>query len=117
MWFGDMSDFLRLMGVNFNWQSYLPFANDDLGTTPLLIVLVMCIIGMTIINSVLKYTSFVNSVINFTGLFGAAYFANTLGKAWQIPDIDGTIMIAVLANAGMCVMAVILLIFHRNSMS
>ena len=112
-----MDGFFRLMGINFNWQSYLPFANDDLGTTPLLIVLVMCVIGMTIINSVLKYTSFVNSAINFVGLFSGAYAANILAKAWHIPGIDGTIMIAVLANAGMCIMAVILLVYHRNSMS
>jgi len=110
-----MDDFLRLFGVNIHWASYMPFNNGDLGTTPLFIVLTMCLIGTVIINSVVKFSSFFNTAINFSGLFTGAYFANTMARAWHIPGIDGAIMIAVMANAGMCIAAVGLLIYHRNS--
>jgi hypothetical protein len=110
-----MNDFLRLIGINIHWQSYLPFGNSELGLTPVLIVLAMCLVGTTIINSYVRFNSFFNTAINFSALFVGAYFANIMARAWHIPGIDGTIMIAVIANVGMGVAAICLLIYHRNS--
>ncbi|MEM7635000.1 MAG: hypothetical protein AAF299_10600 [Pseudomonadota bacterium] len=110
-----MNDFLSLLGINISWGSYLPFANNDLGTTPLLIVCAMCLAGTTIINSYLKFSSLFNTIMNFTGLFAGAYFANMFARSYHIPGIDSMVMIAVAANIGMAVAAMMLLVYYRNS--
>ena len=110
-----MNDFLSLFGVYINWGSYLPFGNSDLGATPLIIVAAMCVAGTTLLNSVVRFSSFFNTILNFLGLFAGAYIANMFARNYHIPGIDSMVMIAVAANAGMCVAAVMLLIYHRNS--
>ena len=110
-----MNDFLSLLGISVNWGSYLPFANAELGTTPLLIVCAMCLAGTTIINSFLKFSSLFNTVMNFCGLFAGAYIANMLARSYHIPGIDSMVMIAVAANIGMAVAATMLLVYYRNS--
>ena len=110
-----MNDFLSLLGVHINWGSYLPFGAGDLGTTPLIIVCAMCLIGTTIINSFVKFNSLFNTIMNFTGLFAGAYVANIFARTFHIPGIDSMVMIAVAANIGMCVAAMMLLVYHRNS--
>lgn len=110
-----MNDFLSLFGVYIHWGSYLPFANSDLGTTPLLIVCAMCLAGTTIINSYIKFSSLFNTIMNFTGLFAGAYVANMFARSFHIPGIDGMVMIAVAANIGMAVAALMLLIYYRSS--
>ena len=110
-----MNDFLSLFGVYIHWGSYLPFANSDLGTTPLLIVCAMCLAGTTIINSYIKFSSLFNTIMNFTGLFAGAYVANMFARSFHIPGIDGMVMIAVAANFGMAVAALMLLVYYRNS--
>ncbi len=112
-----MNDFLSLFGIYINWESYLPFGGGDLGSTPMLIVVAMCIIGTYIVNSVVKFSSMFNTALNFSGLFAGAYVANMFARVWHVPGIDGTVMIAVAANIGMCIAAVCLLVYHRNSMS
>lgn len=112
-----MNDFLSLFGIYIHWGSYLPFGNGDLGTTPLIIVTAMCVAGTTIINSVLKFSSLFNTIMNFCGLFAGAYIANMFAQTYHIPGIDSMVMIAVAANAGMCVAAVMLLLYYRNSTS
>jgi len=110
-----MNDFLSLLGIHINWGSYLPFGSGDLGTTPLMIVFAMCLIGTTIINSFVKYNSLFNTILNFTGLFAGAYVANIFARTFHIPGIDGMVMIAVAANIGMCVAAMMLLLYYRNA--
>lgn len=110
-----MNDFLSLLGIHIHWSSYLPFGGGDLGTTPLMIVCAMCLIGTTIINSFIKFNSLFNTIMNFVGLFAGAYVANMFARSFHIPGIDGMVMIAVAANIGMCVAAMMLLVYHRNS--
>ncbi len=110
-----MNDFLSLLGINIHWGSYLPFSSGDLGSTPLMIVCAMCLVGTTIINSFIKFKSLFNTIMNFVGLFAGAYVANIFAKSFHIPGIDSMVMIAVAANIGMCVAAMMLLVYHRNS--
>jgi len=110
-----MNDFLSLFGVYINWSSYLPFARGDLGTTPLLIVCAMCLAGTSIINSYVRFSSLFNTVMNFSGLFTGAYIANVFARTYHIPGIDSMVMIAVAANIGMAVAAMMLLVYYRNS--
>lgn len=110
-----MNDFLSLFGVYINWSSYLPFSTTDLGTTPLFIVCAMCLVGTTIINSFIKFSSLFNTIMNFSGLFAGAYIANSFARSYHIPGIDSMVMIAVAANVGMAVAAMMLLVYYRNS--
>jgi hypothetical protein len=110
-----MNDFLSLLGVHINWGTYLPFASVDLGTTPLLIVCAMCLAGTTIINSYVRFSSLFNTILNFSGLFAGAYVANMFARSFHIPGIDSMVMIAVAANFGMAVAALMLLVYYRNS--
>ncbi len=110
-----MNDFLTLLGIQIHWATYLPFGGSDLGTTPLMIVCAMCLVGTTIVNSFIKFSSLFNTIMNFTGLFAGAYIANVFARSFHIPGIDSMVMIAVAANIGMCVAAMMLLIYYRNA--
>ena len=110
-----MNDFLSLLGISIHWSSYLPFGGGDLGTTPLMIVCAMCLVGTTIVNSFVKFSSLFNTIVNFVGLFAGAYVANIFARTLHIPGIDSMVMIAVAANIGMCIAAMALLVYHRNS--
>lgn len=110
-----MEGFLRLIGINANFASYSPFADGNSGTTSMLVVMAMCLVGTTIINGVLKFDSLFNTVVNFSALFAGAYFANVLARSWQMPGIDGMVMVAITANAGMAVAALCLIVYYRTS--
>jgi hypothetical protein len=53
--------------------------------------------------------------MNFSGLFTGAYIANVFARTYHIPGIDSMVMIAVAANIGMAVAAMMLLVYYRNS--
>lgn len=110
-----MDGFLRLIGINAHFSSYSPFAEGNGGSTALLVVVVaMCLVGTTIINGVLKFDSLFNTLVNFSALFAGAYFANVLARSYQLPGIDGMVMVAITANAGMAVAAIGLMIYYRT---
>lgn len=110
-----MEGFLQLIGVNVHFSSYSPFSEGNGGTTALLVVMAMCLVGTTIINGVLKFDSLFNTLVNFSALFAGAYFANVLARSYQLPGIDGMVMVAITANAGMAVAALGLMIYYRTS--
>jgi hypothetical protein len=110
-----MNGFFELFGFNVRWQDFLPVADGSFGNASMIVVVAMCCIGTFILNKALKVGSVFNTVVNFSGLLVGAYVASIFARSWQLNGIDSVVMVAIIANAGMSLAALALIVCYRNS--
>jgi hypothetical protein len=117
---GDMDGILRLLhllGIEVGWPSWLPYPGNLtlLPDGTLLLMIIMSLVGATILQSFLPYSTWFNSAVNVSALFIGGLVANVVYGWTGLHLLDATVSAVLVANLGMAIAGLLVIIAYRNA--
>jgi hypothetical protein len=117
---GVMDGFLRLLhmfGINVSWPSWLPYPGglDVVPDDSLVLILIMSLVGAAILGNFLPHSTWFNSAVNVSALFVGGIVANAIFSLTGIHFLDSTLAAALVANVGMTIVGLGVLVAYRNA--